>query len=142
MSRLHALKVALSGRAAWAVTTLVAIFAVLLTIYVNGERVDLQRCLHEQAEATAVVFAARSEVAAQDRLLEARERQAQVDADEALDALLRAFADGRNGADEFQRLIEVRDEGRRVRAEVAEQRAALERERARNPVPDPPSEEC
>ncbi|MFY1686508.1 hypothetical protein [Plantactinospora sp. WMMB782] len=106
---------ALDSRTATRAVQLVAVVALLLSIYIGIEQRQLTACLAEYNEANNRVTAARYQAAEQDR--------------QAQDAMFRAVADDPRSA-----LGQIR--------QYTELRAQSDEQRRQNPLPSPPSQRC
>lgn len=106
---------ALNSTAADMAVKVIAVVALVLSVYIGVQQVQLTQCLAEYNEASNRATAARTEAAAQDRA--------------AQDELFRNIAEQpRTGIEALRRYNEQRDQANETRR--------------RNPLPAPPSQRC
>lgn len=108
----------------------------------------LAECTADYAEAAALSSAARSELAAQDRVLDQADRDATQALDEAMAAFLVALTQQKPGGSQaevqrtFTALVKTQTVVAQTRRSNNDARKRNEATRKLNPVPDPPSTFC
>lgn len=139
---------------------IVYVFIFVYALIIGGLMVGyshVQKCLAGYADANAVSSQARTQAAADDRVL--LQRVSNVDKSDrdrifanqqALSKLVRSIVD--SGTADRKALndlvttstesLKVFDRNEQERTSIAQARAAIERTRSANPVPGPPSEQC
>jgi hypothetical protein len=146
---------ALSSPTALAITVLVAACGLMLAFYVAVAQINLTNCLADYNEAASQATAARADASAQDRSLDLQARAIDT-ADRLLDrgdaaafdtALAAIDTPGQDEAFAALRRQRAATSRQRMlndtrRAQLAVQRADIERSRAAHPLPAPPSQRC
>ncbi len=138
------LDTALSSRPARLASTFVAVVALALAGYVGTEQWKSNRCVADYADASARSTAARAQAAAEDRKADDADRAATDGERVAFLALLESIQTGDKAAETkaFINLAAAYKSGDVSRAATQKTRAANEQQRAKNPVPPPPSLKC